>query len=125
MMANAARRARNRGHKAPSSNNSSIQKKKKEKKSENSKKKGDSMDSSGSNNNNKNNKRSRKWKRTYYIVKPVGGCQGKNIFLTTDWKRVSRAQQVHFLFIFSTKSTQTVLTYDNMLMHTWCHEISR
>lgn len=36
----------------------------------------------------------------HYIVKPIGGCQGKNIFLISGmsgWKRVSKAHQVHGL----------------------------
>ncbi|CAM9214538.1 unnamed protein product, partial [Ectocarpus sp. 13 AM-2016] len=32
-------------------------------------------------------------KRGYYIVKPVGGYQGKDIFLTSGWKGVSTANQ--------------------------------
>lgn len=35
--------------------------------------------------------------RGCYIVKPIGGCQGKNIFLMSGmsgWKRVSKAHQV-------------------------------
>lgn len=42
-------------------------------------------------------KGSREANRGYYIVKPVGGCQGKDIFLISGiagWKRVSKAHQV-------------------------------
>ncbi len=55
--------------------------------------------SSSSNDNNNNNTRKRKASnRGYYIVKPVGGCQGRDIFLISGmpgWKRVARAHQVH------------------------------
>ncbi|CAN0020313.1 unnamed protein product, partial [Ectocarpus fasciculatus] len=40
-----------------------------------------------------NNRKSGRGKRGYYIVKPVGGCQGKDIFLTSGWKRVSTTNQ--------------------------------
>ncbi|CAM9516685.1 unnamed protein product, partial [Ectocarpus sp. 4 AP-2014] len=40
-----------------------------------------------------NSSKSGRAKRRYYIVKPVGGCQGKDIFLTSGWKRVSTTNQ--------------------------------
>lgn len=54
-------------------------------------------------------KKSGRAQRGYYIVKPIGGCQGKDVFLTSGWKRVSVANQVSDVH----RQTTTALSQEN------------